>query len=155
MAERLVPRLAPAACAPTPQTDPENCGQCGNVCRIIDPDFDLACPEAGCCAGGVCAPAFAECIEETDGFITCAEYCSSIGESCTQSGCFNELRTWVGFVDDVDCTAFGAVDSGTSGACDEPLDWTNPDSGTVRCCCTDTQRWSLNKRYTRASKRHR
>jgi hypothetical protein len=117
-----------AECTADTQTDPENCGACGKVCR-----YELwdRCNDA-CCQNGACVDSFGECIREQDGFATCAEYCGSIGEECVQQGCgTNTYRAWSG---SDTCGNFSASVGDYNDPCDAPIDF-GPD--TIRCCCTD------------------
>jgi len=114
-------------CTADTQKDPKNCGKCGKVCR-----YELwgRCNDA-CCQNGACLDGFGECIRESDGFATCAEYCVSIGEQCVQQGCgTNTYRAWSA-VDT--CERFTASIGDYNDPCDSPIDF----GGTIRCCCTD------------------
>jgi hypothetical protein len=132
-------------CSADTQVDPMNCGRCGHVCRITEYNLShtapFDCPPPGmvnmCCAAGECVPFFAGCIQEADGFANCDAYCQSIGQTCVERGCFDNERTWSGFTDLDACQADLVEDSGSPGPCTEAIDFANPSSEAVRCCCTD------------------
>jgi len=130
-----------AMCTNT-QTDPRNCGQCGKVCRNADPIFDGACPPGGCCQAGKCAPYLGACFRQPDagGFANCAEYCTSIGESCVEKGCAGGGVTWAGWgvSNRVGCDVYASIDSVSVLSCDMPIAW-RATANVVRCCCTDTR----------------
>jgi hypothetical protein len=127
------------ACTNT-QTDPNNCGTCGHVCKNTDEQTRQICPSGGCCANGKCASYLGDCIQQSSGFSNCTEYCASIGETCAQAGCADTGRTWRGwgstFLDR--CQSLAQASSGSDLSCDTPFDWTMADRYYVRCCCTDT-----------------
>jgi hypothetical protein len=80
----------------------------------------------------VCADDFGDCIRVDDGFVTCADYCASIGEECVQQGCGrNTYRAWSSrdF-----CEQLVASVGNYNDACDAPIDFM---TDTIRCCCTD------------------
>jgi hypothetical protein len=119
------------------QTDPQNCGQCGRVCDSAKPIFG-GCPVGGCCQSGKCAPAFGACITQGSGFVSCAAFCVSIGETCAQGGC-NNGRTWLSWgLNSQRCESFQLSNGASSHACDTQLPW-DDSTGKVRCCCSDTK----------------
>jgi hypothetical protein len=122
------------------ETDSFNCGECGRVCKntenvILSP----ICDPGECCIAGECQPYIAtECLEEGDPHDDCASFCPSIGEECVEGGC-GSGATWMGWPRSNSlCEGFSSVLSRSSGACDDPIEW-SADVGKVRCCCTDTQ----------------
>lgn len=125
-------------CTADTQTDPNNCGECGHVCRNQDGVFQgRGCNEAAgtCCADGACGNFLSDCVAETMGFTTCSEVCASIGEQCVQRGCGN--TTWREWDDsDTSCETFGATIGSGIDTCETNL-WDADIK--VRCCCTDTQ----------------
>jgi hypothetical protein len=118
------------------QTDPNNCGHCGKVCRGLD----STCTATSCCKSGSCAPFMGQCIQQSDGFTTCTAYCQSIGESCVPTACLAG-RTWAGWSSGFKdrCDTLGPNGESGSGACDEVLPWNTGTSYWVRCCCSDTR----------------
>lgn len=115
-------------CSADLQTDPNNCGRCGKVCRY---ETWGRCNDA-CCQNGACLDGFGECIRQSDGFVTCDDYCASIGEECVPKGCgTSTYRAWA---TPTSCDASGAAVGTFQDACDAPIVF---ESDSIRCCCTD------------------
>jgi hypothetical protein len=115
-------------CAADTETDPENCGSCGRECKVHE--ILGAC--TSCCKQGSCSDSFGDCIRESDGFETCADYCESIDEQCVQQGCgANTYRAWS--APDT-CEDFAAAVGGNNDPCDTLIEFR---SDSIRCCCTD------------------
>ena len=78
-------------------TDNDNCGTCGNVCPTLHTGTEW---EAGTCTNGVCGPLWtSSCVNGSGAFNTCAELCSSGGQTCIAGGCagLTALLQQVGF----------------------------------------------------------
>lgn len=112
-------------------SDPNNCGACGRVCD--EPEF-FCPPGTGCCVDGQCVNTLIGCIRQEDEFSNCAQYCTSIGETCIAAGCGG--RTWTAYSENSMACENRQVSS-TYGfmSCDEAPPW--DDGIKVRCCCTD------------------
>ena len=103
------------------QVDAENCGACENVCE-------------GGCDSAACAPLLGECIDMTNGFAFCTEYCQGKGEQCVESGC--DGSTYIGYnAKDLCMGDFSFVPFMTS--YDHVNTW-DAKQIVVRCCCTDS-----------------
>jgi hypothetical protein len=122
-------------CQEDTQTDPENCGQCGRICRSIG--RSIPCPDSGCCAQGSCSPYLAECINSVSGFTNCADYCASIGETCAARSCTGNEITYGSWGDFGGCNNPGGPLSSGSTDCGAAIDF--EEDPVVRCCCSDTQ----------------
>jgi hypothetical protein len=119
------------ACDADTQSDPENCGSCGRVCRNYA-DFGTC---ESCCVGGKCSDFFGDCLTYGSGFQTCTEYCASIGEQCVRGGCGSS--TWRSWITPGDCAQFSPAAGDSQGLCDVPLDFGPSNTRSVRCCCSD------------------
>jgi len=103
------------------QSDSENCGACEKVCE-------------GGCESAKCLPLLGECINKSDGFTSCEEYCQGSGEQCIVGGC--EGGTYIGYDSTKSCTNDEAS-STYDNSCDHINTW-GPSQVVVRCCCTDS-----------------
>jgi hypothetical protein len=124
-------------CTADTRTDPQNCGVCGHVCKNQEADalVDFCDNLANeCCASGMCGPFWGECINQSDGFATCADYCESLGEQCVRQGCSED--TWRIYSADV-CQIYGAALGFYTDACTTAIDFSGA-LGHARCCCADT-----------------
>jgi hypothetical protein len=119
-------------------SDPKNCGSCGHVCKNADPVFNSRCPPNGCCVGGQCGPTFSACFGQGQA-TNCADYCTSIGETCVQDGCALGGLTWFAAGTLNACNVFHTPpEAQGAGACTTPIPFDNGTIVQVRCCCTDT-----------------
>lgn len=121
------------------ETDPNNCGGCGNTCTIV--------AGVGGCVGGVCQASWGECIDQwpEPAFVDCDDYCGSIGLTCAAAVCDEDWNCTPGqcdgngqyYFEDGWCESLsGGYPS--NGTCDYPL--ALPEGSTkydsqVRCCC--------------------
>jgi hypothetical protein len=128
-------------CIADTETDPDNCGECGHVCRNQASEFrGRGCddPAGECCADGTCGPYYSDCITGEMGFTNCTEVCASLGEECVQEGC--TMTTWGEWsANQTDCETFDPLAGFGAGPCDTPIDFLQGAGVEVRCCCSDTQ----------------
>lgn len=120
--------------------DWENCGTCGRVCSNGgDKCGEGSSPMMACCEGGQCSPYWGPCFRQED-FVTCAEACASIGETCVADGCSSGTfgRTTVAWTNGTaaNCETATNPHTGDNWSCDTTLTWETV--AVRRCCCTDT-----------------
>lgn len=89
-------------------------------------------------AGGASEPAFGPCFVEDDGFETCDDACTSIGETCAEAACNGDTWRGWGIGQESQCMQLAGADTFLDVTCDEPLEWAG-NSRIIRCCCSDTQ----------------
>lgn len=121
------------------QTNREHCGSCDHECNEED--------ASGHCDAGRCTAVYSGCINETDGFATCREFCSSIGEKCGGEtelpghACYGALPWFEGS----DCQSSQHPYFADEEQPWEICDWEIPFNEmivfesvllSVRCCCT-------------------
>lgn len=120
-------------------TSYEHCGACDHECNEED--------ASGVCEMGRCTAVYAGCINEDDGFATCREFCTSLGEKC---GAETEAE-WhpcygaVPWFEEQDCKFAQHRYSAEPGQPGAVCDWIIPFNEvvefnfvlqSVRCCCT-------------------
>jgi hypothetical protein len=115
------------------QTDPLNCGTCGNDCLW----FAGTEWEAGACESGECVgPGWSGCLWEAFG-PTCGAICTGSGATCVAGGCsdYTALLIHVGGID-VNCDIPSVTPYATmNGPCDEPIPYEDDGTTYVICCC--------------------
>jgi hypothetical protein len=119
-----------------PNSDTNNCGQCGRTCW--EGQMDLL---EGGCFQGECRPHYSECFTQADGFTTCAEVCASKGQTCRDKDdllrCGNVARAWHDPDEFEICEAhLDGVGLNNLENCESPLPFDN--YAYITCCCTQT-----------------
>jgi hypothetical protein len=111
-----------SACGDT-STDPENCGQCRRSCN------------GATCKAGVCQRSIEGCFAEDEGFTTCSEFCSSLGESCLPRACGASTFVFQSG-DQLQCLDDpGNAAVLTADTCDDVFIW-DPSHAYYACCCS-------------------
>jgi hypothetical protein len=115
--------------------DSSHCGECYHECQTHS--------GTGTCAEGYCTPKLSECLTVDDGFLTCAEYCASIGEQCGSgldvagNQCYGQQVIY----NTPTCGVSTSVFLDPQVICDWPLPFGETLSGVftvmgAECCCT-------------------
>ncbi len=109
-----------------PLNDANNCGACGNVCKVV--------VDSGGCVAGECAPVWSECHDATVELILCPVVCQAEGFSgCVTAGCGDDQMSVYWYSGPATCEEGTLVTEGQSTVCETEPDFANGDY--YRCCC--------------------
>ena len=121
-------------------SDPDNCGECGRMCRTGEwagTEWDT-----GACVQGECVPTWGYCAPQGDNpTATCAEWCLvNDGEPpCVPNGCAGHTAILFSTNPfDAECWPDGNPIAEFDGSCDEPIPLPPVEEGLgvmVQCCC--------------------
>ena len=117
--------------------DSNHCGECNHECTTHD--------GTGVCRYGYCTPVLSECLTAADGFMTCEEYCQSVGEKCASeldlmgNACYGSLQLY----NTEACTVSASPEGEPEELCAWPIPWgetlsnlPNFEVKGAECCCT-------------------
>jgi hypothetical protein len=117
------------------ETNNENCGTCGNECRV---SFAGTKWEAGACVNAECGPNWSGLIgQQSPPLETCVDVCEFFSATCVSGGCAGVTGIMIDipwFDPPVD---IGSIDTTEIATCNDPLHFTSDDEthSEVLCCC--------------------